>query len=253
MTVQKIPFASTGSGFGHMGTVAKKAGETKTGNTGSPSGSSLSLALSARYDKMLENIQKQIQKVNENDHYDAETKKSKIEELEKQLKEIEKAKIDQMSESVLEQNKKGQGKGSKSKSDVNEKGSTEEGVVLDLSFNAKAMLEADRGLKNLQSANAQKVQLRGEANVLTSEIKMDKSRGVNTAKKEQHLGKLKEGVDKASKNMGQAVKDIHEASQAMSDTSTSNDGAQAETPNTPTSIDSSNNTPNQQPAADKKQ
>lgn len=66
-------------------------------------GNNISLSQNADFDKLIEKIQEQIQKIHENDYYDEDTKKNKIEELQKQLEEIEKTKVTQLSELKMEE------------------------------------------------------------------------------------------------------------------------------------------------------
>jgi len=186
--------------------------------TNKQNGGGISLSQNSNYEKQIESIHEQIKKIQENDRYDADTKKSKIEELQKQLEEIEKAKTTQLSE-LLPHDKKNissNNSNNSSKSKTNDSG-----VVLELSVDAKSILQADQSLKTLKSANSTKVKLEGEANVLVSEIKIDKGRGIDTANKEKTLARLKEGVEKSFEKMGDAVKYANDVSRDISDDSAS--------------------------------
>lgn len=232
MKVQNGSFAMMASNYTNLGkgvNAANNAHAGKTNKTGNPNAASLSLSPNSQLDKMVEKIQEQIQKIQENDSYDADTKKSKIEKLENQLKEIEKTKSDQLTQSALGQKKKSESNSSNNNSNNNAKGKYEgDGAIFDLSSNAKALIEADTSLKNLKNAHSMKVKLEGSSNVLASEIKIDKGRGVDTAKKEEQLAKLKDGIENSFANMGETIKDVNKAAQDMSDSSTSTVGTSGE-------------------------
>lgn len=160
MRIQNGSFAVTSNNYSYARREAKTSNNAQSAvKTNKPAGqntNNLSVSVNTQFDKMIENIQEQIQKVRENDRYDDDTKKSKIEELENQLKEIEKAKAEQLKESVL-------GKKNKSEGDEpskNDKGNNSgNGVILDLSINAKALLAADNSLKSLKNTHSLKVKL----------------------------------------------------------------------------------------------
>lgn len=161
-------------------------------------GNNISLSPKSAQDKLIEKIQEQIIKIQENEHYDADTKKSKIEELQEQLKEIETANRMKESEEL------------KAKSSKSEK-TNSDGDILETSAEAQAIIEAGLNLDAIKNAYSMKKSLQGESNVLKSEIKMDKGRGVNTAKKEEVLSKLNAGVEAAAASMGKAVRDVNES------------------------------------------
>ena len=213
MKLQIGSFAMMGSNYALMNKEATATNNTGMNNrpnkTGNQNTSSISLSSNSQFDKMIERIQEQIQKVQENDKYDADTKKSKVEELEKQLKEIEEAKAEQLKESVLDPKKKSETNNANSNGNNADEKSNGSGVLVDISFDAKVLLEADNSLKQLKSANSMKVRLEGASNVLAYEIKIDKSRGVDTTKKEEQHAKMQEGIEKSMENMGETIKDIN--------------------------------------------
>lgn len=215
MKLQNVSLPMMSNNYTHVGKDAKAVNKAHVGNTGknnktgSPNAVNASLSVNSQFDKMIESIQEQIQRIQGNDRYDADTKKSKIEELEKQLEEIEKAKTEQLNQSVLRQHKKSESNNSGSSANSNAKDkSGNGGAILDISINAKALLEADNSLKSLKSAHSLKVKLEGESNVLASEIKIDKERGVDTTHKEEELAQIKEGVENSFENIGKAIKDV---------------------------------------------
>ncbi len=159
-------------------------------------------------DEFMESIREQIQKIKENDKYDDETKKSKIEELEKILKQLEEAKKAQEAQALKAEAEKNQKKPEKE----GYQRSSSDGDLLEVS--SKAIIESEASLKNLKSAQSQRVQLEGEKNVLNAQIKTDRGRGVDTTRKEGQLAKLNEGIEKTMGNLASEANKATKATKA---------------------------------------
>lgn len=190
---------------------AEKDKKTKNENK-----AAIQISLRSKFDRMIENIRERIQKVNENEHYDDETKKAKLEELQKQLEEAEKAKASKLSESLLEKEKKAE----KNTAQNNSAANTQKNVygdTLELSLDAKAFIQADNSLKKLENAHSTQVKSEGAARVLTSEIEIDRERGVDTSGKEEELAELNATTENAIADMGKAIGDVNKAVQNISE------------------------------------
>ncbi len=156
-----------------------------------------SLNAANSYSKMIENIQEQMKKVQESDSYDADTKKAKMEEFQKQIEEIRK----------MEQEEKASKLGNKQNKDDNKNGLEEENVAenahgdkLTLSDDMKEILKDDTKLKKLKEKNATQKEMQGEANLLKSEIEIDKGMGRNTERKEERVSEIKDRVEAMNNN-----------------------------------------------------
>ena len=176
-------------------------------------GGNISLSKKSQYSDLIEHIQEQIQKVQENERYDTDTKESKVKELEKQLEELEKAMSNQVSEVLLQNNIEKFENRNASNSNNKTNKNTGSGDILEISLDAQALLQADHSVKKMKNAQSTKVKLEGQSNVLASEIKIDKGRGLDTTKQEEELERLKEGVEKSLFTIGDSIKEANKAFQ----------------------------------------
>ncbi len=162
------------------------------------------------HDKLISNLQEQIKRINESDNYTTDEKKAKIEELQKQLEQAEAEKRLKEAEAL-----KGEAEKTSVKNESNDQNkvnaTNEDGDTLSLSFDAESLIKAQMSLDNMKDASALKTKLKGESNILKSEIELDKSRGVNTAKKEEQLSTMENGVRKSEENVGKAIKNANES------------------------------------------
>ena len=224
MKIHETPFMVTNSAFATNGKNAKLSsahtdGAEKEAGANNQNVVVLQLSPKSQFDKMIEKIQEQIQKVQENEHYDDDTKKSKIEQLEKQLAELEKAKGDQTAESLLGQAKKTKNSnaGGDAGNNTIKTKTNSDGDTLEFAVNTKAIVQADNNLKNLQNAHSMKIRSEGEARVLASEIKTDKGREINTARKEERLAQINKTIEKSAANMGEAIRNANNAARGISE------------------------------------
>jgi len=223
MRVQNISPTITGNAFANTAKNAKPNNarvNSAEKETKSQNAVVFQLSPKSQFDKMIEKMREQIQKIQENEHYDADTKKSKIEELEKQIEELEKAKAELAAQSLSGQAKKAENgadnangtntnTAARSANNTSKEKVGSDGDILEL--NTQALIQADNSLKNLKEAHSVKVKSEGEARVLTSEIKIDKGRGVDTTRKEEQLARTKETTEKSIADMGKAIKDANRA------------------------------------------
>ncbi len=80
---------------------------------------------------------------------------------------------------------------------------------------AEAILSAEGKLKAAQAQGNVKTKMEGHAGVLESEIKIDKSKGQDTAKKEEELSKTEQKIASVAEDqgttLGKGIKDLRDA------------------------------------------
>ncbi len=152
---------------------------------------STNIGNSNSYSKMIESIQEQMKKVQENDAYDVDMKKSKMEELQKQLEEIRKMEQEEKTSKLTSEKKVEEDKSHAENSD---------GDKLTLSEEMENLLKDDVAFDKLKSKNAVQKEMKGEVNVLKREIEVDKGRGANTERKEDQLSELKDRIKNMDNN-----------------------------------------------------
>lgn len=163
-------------------------GENKKGEEGKNSTSSGTMN---RYSKMIENIEEQMKKVQENEQYDVDTKKAKMKELQKQIEDIRKMEQEEKAKKLNSINEKKEEKPDSENID---------GDKLTLSDEMKDMIKSDVEFDKLKDKNSLNKKLKGSARVLESEIEIDKGRGANTERKEEQLSELKEKIESMDNN-----------------------------------------------------
>lgn len=149
------------------------------------------------YDKMIGNLQEQIKKVQESDD-DAETKKTKISDLQKQIENTKKLKQEQEAQNLAKESKK--------LTEEKPYAQSKDGDKLMLSEDMQNMLKSDIKLDKLEEKDALKTEMKGESEILASEIETDKGRGVDTAKKEEQLADLQEKLSSQDENILDEIK-----------------------------------------------
>lgn len=138
-------------------------------------------------DRLIQSIHDQIEKIHKNKHYDEDTKKIKIEELKTQLRELEKAKMLESSLSPIN-----------NENNVKKKENIKTNIHGDTLEIGMDIIKAGVSLDNLRNISATKTGLQGKSNLLASEIKIDKGRGLNTERKEEELSKIKDGINRTN-------------------------------------------------------
>ncbi len=159
------------------------------------------LSFTSNYEDMIENIQEQIKKVNENQDFDEDTKKAKLKELQDQIDEIrnlqEMEKTRKLEEAQAE-------KEEASKKKVEERNKLEktntvdeskDGDLLILSENAKDLIKSDLALDKLEAKDSMRKELKAETKMLKNQIEIDQGRGVESKHKAEDLDKLESNLD----------------------------------------------------------
>lgn len=168
--------------------------------------------------KQIEQTQKRLSDLSENEEMPIEEKMKKRQEIQKEITELNQ----QLRQRQIEVRKQAQqqkkentadrqnGREQKTQSGAAGAGSGMSGAGM------QAMISADISMKQAQVQGRVATQLEGRSHVLESEIKMDKSRGSDTSKKEEELADLKQSIQDVSASQGETLaeagKTLREAS-----------------------------------------
>ncbi|MCT4508885.1 MAG: hypothetical protein N4A48_09010 [Tepidibacter sp.] len=159
------------------------------------------------FDKEIENLRKHIENINKDKNMDIGKKNKLIKDLQNQIEEIEQLK--RMSEKENLKSALKQPDDIKKHKDTNIT-KNEDGDTLELNQAFDDMMKLDNTLKQSKKIKSIQVNMQGESRILKSEIKIDKSRGVDTSAKENRLSKVEENIQKLKKDMGKNNKKIND-------------------------------------------
>lgn len=144
------------------------------------------------------------QRLQSNDNIsDPQAVKEKIEELQESIKEIEN------SINTIKQEKKEE-KEAKNSSKNAEK-TDEENIIA-----------SSKSLDRIKQAHCQQVSMEGQANILKSEIKMDKMRKVDTSLKQKELSNINSGIEKLNNTISKEMKKVNNKNNSKDSNSVSN-------------------------------
>lgn len=172
-------------------------------------------AYSKNLEEQIRNAEKKLQDLSKDDRMPPDQKMKKQQEIRKEITELQ-AQLRQH-EMELCQEERQQKTSGRSMEDmlggetkVHGKGRKKGQGMSDASM--KAMISADVSLKQADVQGAVRTSMDGKAGVLESEIKLDKDRGTDTAKKEAELADLQVGV---SDLMSDQMKTLSAANEEM--------------------------------------
>jgi|GEM_PF-6898626 len=173
----------------------------------------INMSLSASKDKLVESIQNQIERVRTNENFDEETKETMIEQLEDKLEEIKRSQLENKTQSLNPTaNYEDRNKNIHDNSDAQ---SSVHGDTLEISMDARALIESEINLQNMRNSHSTKVSLQGSANILSAEIRVDRGRGVDTSNKEADLSKMRDGISRASDFLSQAMNNANQTATSI--------------------------------------
>lgn len=165
--------------------------------------------------KQIENAQKRLQELSSNEELTIEEKMKKRQEIQQEIANLNQ----QLRQHEIEQRKEQQNREASTMDDmVAGTGKTSEKKGSGLSqAGMKAMLSADASMKQAHVQGSVVSGMEGKARVLETEIKEDKSRGVDTEKKEEELEDLQANMDNTTaaqiSSLTEAVKAMDEAAE----------------------------------------
>ena len=180
-------------------------------------------AISKSLQKQIENAQKQMQDLAKNEQMSPEDKMKKRQELQKQItdlnQQLRQHEVELRRKQAQEAREKREREAQESELNKQEREREQRGGFSKERMDA--MLSADSAMKQADIGDGIITRLKGEKNVLASEIKMDRSRGVNTAKKEEKLSDLEKRMDDVQsaqiQTLAEADKKLDEAAEEEND------------------------------------
>lgn len=169
-------------------------------------------SVSRNIQNQIANAQKKLQELSSNEELTLEEKMKKRQEIQQQITDLNQ----QLRQHEIEQRKEKQEKGS-SMDDMlgtDRKANSSRAGAKGSGFSQagmRAMISADSSMKQAQAQGGTITQMEGRARVLESEIKMDKSRGASTEKKEEELADLKAQTVEAAASQMSMLADANKA------------------------------------------
>lgn len=188
---------------------------TGTGNNMQAGNSAMNMqtdSISKSLQSQIANAQKALQELSSNEELSMEDKMKKRQEIQQQITDLNQ----QLRQHQIEQRREKQREGSSTDDllGTNRKANTSKTGKGGSGFSQagmRAMISADSSMKLADAQGSTITQMEGRAGVLESEIKMDKSRGASTQKKEEELADLQEKTLEATASQMNALADAGEA------------------------------------------
>lgn len=138
--------------------------------------------------KQIDNLQKSAKKSGANNQ-SSESSKA----IQDQIKELQ-SQITQINQEIAKLQSE------KFKKPVEDQSSSNKGETID-----DKLVKCGNNINDLKTQYSTKKKLQGSANVLKSEIELDKARGLDTTKKEKTLSNMNENINKLDKDLGKSV------------------------------------------------
>lgn len=180
-------------------------------------------AISKSLQKQIENAQKQMQDLAKNEQMSPEDKMKKRQELQKQISDLNQQlrqhEVELRRKQAEEARQKREREAQENGLDKQEREREQKGGFSKEGMNA--MLAADSAIKQAGTGGSVVTRMEGEKHVLASEIKTDRSRGVNTAKKEEKLSDLEKRIDDV---IGTQIKTLAEANKKLDEAAEKENG-----------------------------
>jgi len=201
-----------------MMVIGSVTGTNDNRQTGNSSMNMQTDSVSKNIQNQIANAQKALQELSSNKDMELEEKMKKRQEIQQEITSLNQ----QLRQHQIEQRKEKQkGTSVDHMLDGNQKAVKGENGGSGLSqASMQAIISADSSMKQAEAQGSLNTQMEGRARVLKSEIEMDKSRGMNTEKKEKDLADLQERAQAATSSqlsmLADASKVMEEAAQADS-------------------------------------
>ena len=155
--------------------------------------------------KQIENVQKELQNLSNNDKMSDEEKESMRKELQQELQDLSRQAAQRRMEIQQEKSEKTTGSENQESTLENE---TQASVTLETD-SMKGLISADVSIKRAGTLNSVKTSMEGNADILNGQIKADGERGSSTDIKETELADLNEKINGASSDMMAKISDIN--------------------------------------------
>ncbi|WP_432403594.1 FlxA-like family protein [Wukongibacter sp. M2B1] len=155
--------------------------------------------------KQIENLQKQLQNLSENENMSPEVMMEKRKELQQQIQDLNK----QISQRKMEIQREKREAAKVDNQETRPTNTTKEDYVTIGAGTMQGLISADASMKQINTVQSIKTGMEGRAGVLECEIKIDKSRGGSTEKKEAELAELNSRIDTTTNDMMDKISNIN--------------------------------------------
>lgn len=186
-------------------------------------------SVSKNIQSQIERKQKELHEISLNKEMTLEEKMKKRQEIQQEInvlqQQLRQHEIEQQKEAMNGSRKKekgtsmeemlGSGENVKTRNSSN--GTSKQGAQTVSTTTMTAMISADASMKQAHVQGSIAVQIKGAANVLESEIKMDKGRGASTEKKEAELADLREKSQTATQAQMSVLSDANKVMEAAAE------------------------------------
>lgn len=164
-------------------------------------------ALTQSLQKQINDAQQQIRDLAENDTMTSEEKMKKRQEIQQYIAELNNQLRQHQMELKREEREKAQEEIKKSAENSSNADKNDDSMS---QINMKSLISADSAIGQAKESGKAAIKLKGREGVLNSEIKLDKSRGVDVEDKLEELSKTKQGIYNAETRQFGVLKDARE-------------------------------------------
>ena len=155
----------------------------------------------------IDSKQKALESLNENDEMSPKMKIEKRKELQQEIADLEA----EIREHELEEKKKEEEKLQKEKDALegNTRHTSKDGDTATISkAGMQSIIAAENAIDNVEQTNGIHTTMTDQANILESEIELDKQRGADTSKKEGALADIQSRINKLNESVNDQLEDI---------------------------------------------
>ena len=164
-------------------------------------------ALTQSLQKQINDAQQQIRDLAENDTMTSEEKMKKRQEIQQYIAELNNQLRQHQMELKREEREKAQEEIKKSAENSSNADKNDDSMS---QIDMKSLISADSAIGQAKESGKVAIKLKGREGVLNSEIKLDKSRGVDVEDKLEELSKTKQGIYNAETKQFDVLKDARE-------------------------------------------
>jgi len=163
--------------------------------------------------EQINNVRKQLNELSANENLTVEQKRERRKQLNEQIKNLTE-RLTQTQMQIQQENMKKASQKSEEKSKNNPLSKTDTKAESQTAKFTEDFVMLDLSMNQMKAMNSIKVNMKGQAKVLESEIKMDRDKGVNTEYKEKELADIKNGITNMEKEIGEKSGEIINSSKS---------------------------------------
>ena len=165
-------------------------------------------SFSKNIQSQIDNTQKKMMELGDNEEMSVEDKMKKRQELQKQISALQnQLRQHQMEQRMQKQQKKGSSMDDMLDGSYQARKTSKGGTGMS-SASMQAIISADSSIKQVKTQGAVKTQMEDKTGVLKSEIKLDADRGSSVEKKEEELAKLEEKANEVTSSQMLILSDV---------------------------------------------